>query len=92
MVKAMAEGENCRAYNIADEKSVVSIKEMAELIAEISGVKVMCEAPSEYEKSGYTNVLRGVLNAKELKKLGWTASVHLQEGLRETLAILKNER
>lgn len=82
-------GENGNVYNIADEQSVLSIREMAEQIAELGGVRVVMETPDEVLKSGFTSVTRGVVNAQKLKKLGWEASVHFLDGCRETLDILR---
>lgn len=88
---ALTRGVPGRAYNIADEKSIVSIKELADLIAELGKVNVIIDLPNEKMRSGFTSITHGVLNAKAMKQLGWTAKVHVREGLEETLSVLRED-
>lgn len=82
-------GINGKAYNIANSDSVLSIKELAELIAQTAGVKVVCDISSNSEYKGYSKVQRAVLDSSLLESLGWKAQVSLEEGLRRILGICK---
>ena len=85
----LLKGETGQAYNIANANSNVTIREMAEIIASISGKKVVFEIPSEIEKAGYNPVMQSVLNAGKLEKLGWKANYDIKTGLKRTIDILK---
>lgn len=84
-------GENGEVYNIADEKSDIRLKDLAKLIADYAGKKVVFELPDEVEKSGYSTATKARLNGNKLKKLGWTANYTIAQGIARTLNILQNE-
>lgn len=65
-------GERGQAYNIADQTSNISIKELAEMIANLAGKKVVIELPSNSEKAGYNVVSRSVYSTDKLQSLGWS--------------------
>ena len=81
-------GQSGEAYNIADEKSDITLKNLAELIAEFSGCKVMQEISSEQEKRGYSSATKARLNSAKLKALGWHANYDISDGIKRTLKIL----
>ena len=84
LLTLLARGETGRAYNVANRRSVASIREYAETLADIAGVKVVFDLPPELEKAGYTRVTRAVLNPARLEGLGWSAKYGLRAGLEET--------
>ena len=75
-------GESGEAYNIADEASDITLKELAGILADIAGTKVVFELPEETERQGYSTATKAMLSAEKLEKLGWHARVHMEEGLR----------
>ncbi|WP_287619905.1 NAD-dependent epimerase/dehydratase family protein [Parabacteroides sp.] len=75
-------GKNGEAYNIANGESVKSIKELAEMVADLSKVKVVYDIPSDQELRGYSKVQRAVLDAIKLESLGWQPSISLKNGLK----------
>lgn len=81
----MLKGENSQAYNIADEKSNISIKELAEMIAEISGKKVVMNLPSDIEKAGYNIVTQSVFSTEKLKSLGWRIKGTMKDKIETTI-------
>lgn len=81
-----AEGE---AYNVADRESDMELKNLAEILADIAGRKVIFELPEESERKGYSTATKALLDAGKLEKLGWQAKVHLPEGLRCTVEGLR---
>ncbi len=82
-------GKNSNAYNISNMDSILTIREMAETMAQSHGKKVILELPTEAEKSGYTPFTRAVLDNKKLKSLGWKAYWNFKEGIEQTINIMK---
>ena len=85
-------GESGDAYNIADERSDIMLKDLAEIIAEYSGKKVIFEAPNLIEQTGYSTATKARLDGSKVKKLGWKAKYDIKGGLRRTINVLKQER
>lgn len=82
-------GEDKAAYNVADEASDTKLRELAAMLAQISGTEVVFELPEEIERKGYSAATKAMLDAGKLQALGWQAKVHLPEGLRCTVESLK---
>ena len=87
LLTLMLRGESGRAYNVANPDCAPSIREYAETLAELAGVRVVFDLPPEEERRGYSAVTRAVLNPGRLINLGWHAEYDLHEGLRRTLEI-----
>lgn len=81
-------GENGEAYNIADERSDITLKDLANIIADIAGKKVVFELPNAVEAAGYSKATKARLDGSKLKKLGWSAKYGIQPGLERTISIL----
>lgn len=77
----LLKGEKVEAYNIADSNSIISIKDLAEMIAAIGGKKVIFEIPDAIEKSGYNVVDRSVFSTIKLNKLGWHSHGDMRRNL-----------
>ena len=89
LLTLLAKGEAGQAYNVANRRSVASIREYARTLADIAGVKLVFEAPPELERAGYTRISRAVLNPSKLEGLGWVARYDLREGLEESYRACK---
>lgn len=81
----LLKGENGCAYNIADDKSNITIKELAEMIADIAGCKVVFDIPSDMEKAGYNVVSKSIFANEKLKALGWTVKNSMKEKMKATI-------
>ena len=77
------------AYNVANNNSIVSIKELAETISKEGNKKVVFVIPSDSEKKSYNPVTRSVLNGKKLEDIGWIPFYTVEDGVRETISLLK---
>lgn len=82
-------GKNMQAYNIADEESNISLKDLAEYLAKMAGVNVIYDIPGEKEKTGYSTATKAMLDATNLRILGWKPQVHIKDGLYCTVDSLK---
>lgn len=85
----LLKGESGEAYNIADEKSDIMLKDLALIIAGIAGKEVVFEIPDAVEAAGYSVATKARLNGSKLKKLGWKAKYNIQSGIERTIEILK---
>lgn len=86
---AMLNGKSGEAYNIADESGDIILKNLASLIAQIAGKKVVFEVPDAVEASGYSKATKARLDGKKLKELGWKPSYDIKTGMERTIAILR---
>lgn len=89
LITILLKGEACQAYNIANPDCAVSIREYAEAMARIAGVRIAFDLPPEQERRGYSKVTRAVLNADKLLALGWRPRYDLETGLAHTIAICR---
>ena len=89
MLYVLQYGNKGEAYNISNKNSVVSIREMADIIADICNVKVRFEIPDEAEKASYNPVTRSVLSCDKLAELGFEGRYDMRMGLELTIKALK---
>lgn len=82
-------GKMGEAYNVANNNSILSIREMAEILANIGNQKVIFDYPSELEKNGYNPVTRSVLDGSKLEQLNWAPCYTFRDGIEETIKIMK---
>lgn len=88
LLTVLLRGRNGVSYNIADSKSDITLKELAGIIAEYSGRKVVFELPDEHERRGYSSAAKAVMDSSRIKSLGWSASYDIKTGITRTLDIL----
>lgn len=81
----LLKGSGCEAYNVADDASNITIRQLAEMIADIAGRKVIMEIPDNVEKSGYTTITKAVFDTAKLESLGWTVKGNMKEKLEATI-------
>lgn len=89
LLTLLVKGGRGQAYNVANRNSVGSIRQYAETLADIAGVKVAFDVPPEAEKAGYTKITRAVLNPAKTEALGWRPQFDLREGLTATYRCCK---
>lgn len=92
LLYVLLKGENGEAYNIADERSDIMLKDLAVIIADIVGRKVVFEIPDAIESAGYSKVTKARLDGDKVKSLGWHARCDMKAGLEKTISILKEIR
>lgn len=92
LLYVLLKGENGEAYNIADERSDIMLKDLAATIACIAGKKVVFEIPDAVEAAGYSTATKARLDGSKLKDLGWSAKYDIQSGMERTILILSQLR
>lgn len=84
----LLKGENGQAYNIADKRSTITIKDLAEIIAEIGKRKVLI-IPANHDKEGFNIVMKSVYSTQKLESLGWQAFSNIRDGIDKTINSLR---
>lgn len=82
-------GERGEIYNVANDKSVATIADVAQTIADYAGVKVVNSSPDRIESKGFSKPQNCILNTDKIRKLGWVGRYDLKSGINETMTILK---
>jgi len=78
----LLKGENGETYNISNEETNMTIREMAELVAEKIAegkVSVVTDIPESELMYGYAPKVRMKLSADKMRKLGWNPTVGLEQ-------------
>ena len=85
----LLKGNSSEAYNIADPKSNMSIKELAEMIASIGNKKVIISSPTQEDGKGFNPVKESLFSTKRLQRLGWTTNGTMYDKIRFTIDEVK---
>ncbi|MFA6370395.1 MAG: NAD-dependent epimerase/dehydratase family protein [Bacilli bacterium] len=88
LVYLLDHGESGVAYNVANLEQH-SLKEIAELIANLAGVVVEVQQQDEYDGRGYSLATNAIQDITRIEKLGWQPVYTIKDGLNSTLMILK---
>ena len=89
LLYVLLKGENGEAYNIADERSDITLKDLAGAIAGFSGKQVVFEIPEATEAAGYSKATKARLDGRKLQGIGWKARYDIRTGIERTMRILK---
>lgn len=90
LLTILFKGQSGEAYNIADENSNITLKDLAQIIADYVGKGVVYEIPDATEAAGYSKATKALLDGSKLKKLGWKPQYDINCGIVRTIEILRN--
>lgn len=90
ILTVLLRGASGEAYNISNKDSIITIRQMAELIAQSSGVSLRMELPTEAEKQAFNPMDNSSLSSEKLEQLGWRGLFDAPTGFRHTIQALKN--
>lgn len=89
MLTVLFRGTPGKAYNVADASSDIRLKDLAGIIAQKAGRKIVFELPEETEQLGYSKATKSRLDGTALRALGWRPQENIESGISKTLDILK---
>ncbi len=90
----LVKGESGEAYNIANEQSHTTIRNMAELVAEqIAGgaIRVVLDIPQDASSLGYAPPVKMWLDASKMCALGWEPTVGLADAYRRMIRYMGDQ-
>lgn len=88
----LVKGKKGEAYNIANEESHITIRDMAEMVAgEIAEhrIQVVIDIPSDSSSLGYAPPVRMWLDSSKMMALGWEPKVGLKEAYQRMIAFMQ---
>lgn len=89
LFRILFNGDNGAVYNVSNSRSNVSIREIAEIIAQITGVQIGFDLPETKTTSGYSPFSSAILDSSKLERMGWRPLFDMKEGMARTLQILR---
>lgn len=92
ILAVLSRGENMQAYNISNRDSVITIRQMAEIIARHAGVKLVMDIPSSAEIAAFNPMDNSSLNSERLEALGWRGCFDAELGFEHTISIIKESK
>ncbi|MBE5731789.1 MAG: NAD-dependent epimerase/dehydratase family protein [Clostridiales bacterium] len=84
-------GEKAKAYNVSNPNSIIDIMQMTEITAKAGGVVVKKAVVSENDKRIFNPMDNSSLSSTLLESLGWQGVISAEEGLIDTVKILKEK-
>lgn len=88
LLYCLLKGQCGEAYNIADVKTDMLLKDITQYIADLTGHKVVFDIPDKMEDKGFSKVTVGVMDSSKLQKLGWQPFDDLKSGIKKTIEVL----
>lgn len=89
ILTVMLKGKCGEAYNISDEKSDITLRDLAELIAKQCGRLVVFDVPNAAESNGFSPVILARMENSNLVSLGWAAQYAITDGIAEVICRMK---
>lgn len=89
IITVLLNGKSGEAYNLANPYVHISISELAAIIANAVGKKVVFSNPSMVDIANRTPITKQVLSSKKLEALGWNPAFSIIDGIENTLRILR---
>lgn len=89
ILKVLLKGESVHAYNISNPESVITIRQMAEILANVAGVALKTAVPTDSEKKGFNPMRNSSLDSTGLLALGWKGLFDADRGFSHTVQILR---
>ncbi|WP_410470529.1 NAD-dependent epimerase/dehydratase family protein [Enterococcus sp.] len=88
----LASGKNGEAYNIAVPEFDLYLKDLAEALASLNQKEVIFDLPDEEERKGFSTASQAILASNKIDSIGWKALFGVNEALKNTVELIRNER
>lgn len=85
----LLKGNNEEVYNISGTDSVITLKELAQLLGDEFQVKVIRSSASNAERKGFSKSTCAVLNNEKLRNLGWEERTSIYEGMKKMRNLIR---
>ncbi len=92
LLYVLMKGESGEAYNIADASSNITIKELAQVIADSGGLKVVMELPAGTGLQGNNPVTKSLFSTTKIEQLGWKIEGAMKEKMERTIEEYKKDK
>ena len=89
ILSVLTRGESMQAYNISYRESVITIRQMAEILAKHGNVQLILDIPSAAERAAFNPMDNSSLNSEKLEALGWRGCFDAETGFAHTVAVLR---
>lgn len=91
MLYILLKGEDGTAYNVANEATYISIRQMAELVAETFNPNHVHVVIEKQEGLGYSPTTKLRLDTQRIQSLGWTPYYNMKDMFGRLIASMKEE-
>lgn len=89
IIYILLNGRCGEAYNVVSASSDVMLRDLAKMIADYTGGRVVFELPDAVESAGYSKATKAILDATALRDLGWKSVYEMEKGIQQTIDVLK---
>ena len=89
ILSVLLSGKSGQAYNISNPNSIITIKQMAEIISQVSNVKLIMDVPDNQNLKQANPMQNASLRSDKLERLGWRGLFSAEKGIGNTFRILK---
>lgn len=91
ILTVMLNGAQGQAYNISNRESVISIRRMAQIIAEAAQVSLRMELPTQEEAAAFNPMDNSSLDSQKLEALGWRGLFPAEIGFAHTIQTIQGK-
>lgn len=88
LLTVLLKGACGEAYNVADESGDIMLRDLAALIANQAGRKVVFDLPDAVESAGFSKATKARLDGSRVKMLDWKPRYDIASGVRRNYFIL----
>lgn len=85
----LCRGETGSAYNLAGKEPILTLREIASILAQVNNKKIVLDLPDDVEKQGFSKATTAVMSVEKIRSLGWTARYDTVSGLKRTVGIIR---
>ena len=85
LLHILLKGVSGNVYNVADASSNISVRQLAEMIADLGNRKVIMGTSADNERKGFNPVTMSVYSTEKLERLGWTIFGTMRDKVEATI-------